>query len=45
MKTSARKMFGDVIADKCKDVWDLDDKGEINAVSALPNPIRNISVD
>lgn len=33
MRTSARKIFGDVIADRCKDVWDLDEEGEVNAVS------------
>ena len=33
MRTSARKVFGDKIADRCQDVWDLDSEGEINAVS------------
>ena len=32
MVTSARKIFGDKIADRCKDVWDLDSEGEVNAV-------------
>lgn len=32
MRTSARKIFGDTIADRCKDVWDLDEEGEVNAV-------------
>jgi cation diffusion facilitator CzcD-associated flavoprotein CzcO len=35
MRTSARKIFGDKVADRCKDVWDLDDEGEVNAVSYL----------
>lgn len=34
MRTSARKVFGDKVADRCKDVWDLDDEGEVNAVSS-----------
>ena len=33
MRTSARKILGDRVADRCKDVWDLDSEGEINAVS------------
>jgi hypothetical protein len=33
MRTSARKIFGNKVADRCKDVWDLDDEGEVNAVS------------
>ncbi|KAJ9648572.1 hypothetical protein H2199_001427 [Coniosporium tulheliwenetii] len=32
MRTSLRKAFGDEVADRCKDVWDLDDEGEINAM-------------
>ncbi|KAF2665642.1 FAD/NAD(P)-binding domain-containing protein [Microthyrium microscopicum] len=32
MRTSLRKALGDEIADKCKDVWDLDDEGEMNAM-------------
>lgn len=33
MNTTLRKAMGDKIADRCKEVWDLDDEGEINAVS------------
>lgn len=33
MRTSVRKILGDSVAEKCKDVWDLDDEGEVNAVS------------
>lgn len=33
MRTTVRKVLGDKIADRCKDVWDLDDEGELNAVS------------
>jgi cation diffusion facilitator CzcD-associated flavoprotein CzcO len=33
MRTSVRKILGDKISDRCKDVWDLDAEGEINAVS------------
>jgi len=33
MRTTLRKALGDKIADRCKDVWDLDEEGEINAVS------------
>lgn len=32
MVTSARKILGDKVADRCKDVWDLDDEGEIRAM-------------
>lgn len=35
MVTSARKILGDKVADRCKDVWDLDEEGEINAVCHL----------
>jgi cation diffusion facilitator CzcD-associated flavoprotein CzcO len=33
MKTTLRKTLGDKIADRCKDVWDLDAEGEVNTVS------------
>lgn len=32
MRTTARKTLGDKVADRCKDVWDLDEEGEVNAV-------------
>jgi cation diffusion facilitator CzcD-associated flavoprotein CzcO len=32
MRTSVRKIFGDTVADRCKDVWDLDEEGEVNAM-------------
>jgi hypothetical protein len=32
MRTTVRKALGDGIADKLKDVWDLDEEGELNAV-------------
>ncbi|KAI9820745.1 MAG: hypothetical protein M1827_005115 [Pycnora praestabilis] len=32
MRTSARKVLGDKVADRCKDVWDLDEEGEVNAM-------------
>lgn len=35
MRTSARKILGDEVADRAKDVWDLDDEGELNAVSDM----------
>ncbi|KAL1996709.1 hypothetical protein VTN49DRAFT_7574 [Thermomyces lanuginosus] len=40
MRTTVRKVLGDKIADRCKDVWDLDDEGELNAIwrpSGHPN--------
>lgn len=36
MRTSARKIFGDKVADRLHDVWDLNDEGELNAVSVPP---------
>lgn len=33
MRTTLRKALGDQIADRCNDVWDLDEEGEVNAVS------------
>lgn len=33
MRTSLRKIMGDKVADRAKDVWDLDEEGEVNAVS------------
>jgi cation diffusion facilitator CzcD-associated flavoprotein CzcO len=35
MNTTLRKAMGDNVADRCKEVWDLDDEGEINAVSVI----------
>jgi cation diffusion facilitator CzcD-associated flavoprotein CzcO len=32
MRTTLRKSFGDKIADRCGDVWDLDAEGEVNTV-------------
>lgn len=37
MRTTARKVLGDKIADRAKDVWDLDEEGEVNAVSLNPH--------
>lgn len=33
MRTTLRKVFGDKVADRCKDVWGIDEEGEVNAVS------------
>lgn len=35
MRTTVRKILGDTVADRCKDVWDLDEEGEINAVRSM----------
>jgi lysine/ornithine N-monooxygenase len=35
MRTTVRKTLGDKVADRLRDVWDLDDEGELNAVSTL----------
>lgn len=32
MRTTVRKILGNRVADRCKDVWDLDEEGEVNAV-------------
>ncbi|KAK0609284.1 putative indole-3-pyruvate monooxygenase YUCCA8 [Lasiodiplodia hormozganensis] len=32
MRTSLRKVMGDRVADRAKDVWDLDGEGEVNAM-------------
>ncbi|KAF2476283.1 putative flavin-containing monooxygenase YUCCA3 [Lindgomyces ingoldianus] len=32
MRTSVQKALGDEVASRCKDVWDLDDEGEVNAM-------------
>lgn len=32
MRTTVRKVMGDRVADRCKDVWDLDAEGEVNAM-------------
>jgi hypothetical protein len=34
MRSGVRKALGDRIADRCRDVWDLDEEGELNAVSS-----------
>lgn len=33
MRTTVRKVLGDKIADRCLDVWDLDNEGELQGVS------------
>lgn len=35
MRTTVRKVLGDRVADRCRDVWDLDEEGEINAVCSF----------
>ncbi|KAK3171300.1 hypothetical protein OEA41_003384 [Lepraria neglecta] len=32
MRTSVRKILGNRVTDRCKDVWDLDVEGEVNAM-------------
>ncbi|KAF9889709.1 hypothetical protein FE257_007015 [Aspergillus nanangensis] len=32
MRTTVRKVLGDKVADRCRDVWDLDEEGELNAM-------------
>ena len=39
MRTTLRKALGDKVADRCKDVWDLDQEGEVNAVSLRFPPL------
>lgn len=41
MVTSARKIFGDKVADRCNDVWDLDDEAEIKTVGLLTSLSRS----
>lgn len=38
MRTTARKILGDKIANRLLDVWDLNDEGEVNAVSEILHP-------
>lgn len=33
MRTTVTKIMGEKVAARCKDVWDLDEEGELNAVS------------
>lgn len=35
MRATCRKVIGDAVADRCRDVWDLDGEGEVNVVSYL----------
>ena len=32
MRASARRIFGDAVADRCGDVWGLDDEGELRSI-------------
>jgi hypothetical protein len=43
MRTTVRKVLGDKVADRCLDVWDLDNEGEVRAVSSLLLHSENIS--
>ena len=40
MRTTVRKVLGDKIADRCSDVWDLDNEGEVQAVSEHPSYLQ-----
>ncbi|KAF5864448.1 hypothetical protein ETB97_007551 [Aspergillus alliaceus] len=46
MRTTVRKILGDKVADRCKDVWDLDEEGEVNAVHSrsLKSPMLSRQV-
>ena len=44
MRTSVRKTIGDKVADRCRDVWDLDEESEINAVG-FPVVTRVLDAD
>lgn len=47
MRTSVRKVFGSKLADQIKDVWDLDEEGEVKAMwrdSGHPGFVRNSSL-
>ena len=35
MRTTLEKVMGQRVADRAKDVWDIDEEGEVNAVSGL----------
>ena len=35
MRTTVRKTLGDQVADRCNDVWDLDEEGELKAVCRM----------
>lgn len=41
MRTSLRKALGDEVADRCKGVWNFDEKGELNAVSSYATTTRS----
>lgn len=43
MKTTAQKVMGDKVAARLKDVWDLDEEGELNAVSVLIRELHGSS--
>ena len=45
MVTSARKIFGDKVAERCNDVWDLDDEGEVRAVRPLNTLVPILETD
>jgi cation diffusion facilitator CzcD-associated flavoprotein CzcO len=45
MRTTLRKALGDKIADRSKDVWDLDEGDEVNAVSCLLILLAEIIAD
>ncbi|KAH9211323.1 hypothetical protein DL95DRAFT_465069 [Leptodontidium sp. 2 PMI_412] len=32
MRTSVTKVLGEKVAERCKDVWDLDEEGEVNTM-------------
>lgn len=40
MRTSVQKILGPKVAERCKDVWDLDEEGELNAVCHISRNIR-----
>lgn len=43
MRTSVHKILGSKVAERCKDVWDLDEEGELNAVCHILEIFENLS--
>ena len=44
MKTTVQKVMGPKVAARCKDVWDLDEEGELNAVSQSIDRVNSVKL-
>lgn len=44
IQTSVTKVLGEKVAERCKDVWDLDEEGKVNTVSECTSRLGRLLI-